>query len=92
MSKLLIKPAAQSQVHQVTPQSAGWSYVGFSVHDLAQGQTLECQQQGRELCIVILTGTANITVGEQTWLKVGGPLVCLLTNRQELFMCQPVKW
>jgi len=81
MSKLLIKPAAQSQVHQVTPQSAGWSYVGFSVHDLAVGETLKCQQQGRELCIVVLTGTANITVGEKTWLKVGG--------RTSVFVDQP---
>jgi 5-deoxy-glucuronate isomerase len=81
MSKLLIKPAPTSQVHQVTPQNAGWSYVGFSVHDLASGETLECQQAGRELCIVVLTGTANITVGEKTWLKVGG--------RTSVFVDQP---
>jgi 5-deoxy-glucuronate isomerase len=72
MSKLLVKPAAVSQVHQVTPTSAGWTYVGFAVHDLQAGEKLQCQQAGRELCLVVLSGSANITVGEQSWMSVGG--------------------
>ncbi len=81
MSKLLVKPAAASQVHQVTPQSAGWTYVGFAVHDLHVGENLECQQAGRELCIVILTGTANVCVGSQSWDNIGG--------RNSVFVDQP---
>jgi 5-deoxy-glucuronate isomerase len=81
MSKLLVKPAAKSKVHQVTPQSAGWDYVGFSVHDLAAGETLDCQQAGRELCIVVLTGTANISTGSNSWLNIGG--------RTSVFVDQP---
>lgn len=81
MSKLLVKPSATTQVHQVTPQSAGWSYVGFSVHDLAAGETLDCQQTGRELCILVLTGTANISTGSNSWLNVGG--------RTSVFVDQP---
>ena len=72
MSKLLIKPAKGSQVHSVTPQSAGWKYVGFNVHDLSVGESLECCQSGRELCLVVLTGSANISVGQQSWHNVGG--------------------
>jgi len=81
MSKLLIKPSSTTQVHQVTPQSAGWTYVGFAVHDLTAGETLQCQQAGRELCIVILTGSANISVGSQSWTDVGG--------RDSVFVDQP---
>ena len=81
MSKLLIKPSDTTQVHQITPQSASWKYVGFAVHDLAAGDTLQCQQEGRELCIVILTGSANISVGLQSWTDVGG--------RESVFVDQP---
>ena len=37
MSKLLVQPNLDSTgvVHDVTPASAGWSYVGFGLHDLA---------------------------------------------------------
>ena len=72
MSKLLVKPSAGQDVQAVTPASAGWSYVGFSVHDLAAGDTLECQQDGRELCVVVLTGSADVSVGDLTWKQVGG--------------------
>ena len=81
MSKLLIKPAKGSQVHSVTPQSAGWKYVGFNVHDLSVGESLECCQSGRELCLVVLTGSANISVGQQSWHNVGG--------RTSIFVDQP---
>ena len=81
MSKLLIKPSAGTQVHAVTPQSAGWKYVGFNVHDLAAGEHLECCQSGRELCLVVLTGSATISVGSQTWDSVGG--------RTSVFVDQP---
>ena len=43
MSPLLIKPArgaADGRVHHITPASAGWSYVGFEVFDLASEQAL----------------------------------------------------
>lgn len=81
MSKLLIKPSATAQVHQVTPESAGWKYVGFAVHDMAAGDTLQCQQAGRELCVVILSGSANVSVGLQHWPDVGG--------RESVFVDQP---
>ena len=42
-SPLLVRPSrpdADGRVHAVTPQSAGWIYVGFEVYDLSAGQTL----------------------------------------------------
>ena len=41
---LLVKPdlaPVAPQVHRITPESAGWRYVGFEVYDLAPGRTLE---------------------------------------------------
>ena len=63
MSDLLIKPAQGSRVHNITPASAGWKYVGFELHDLVQDQEIVLQQAGREVCLVVLTGRAAISVG-----------------------------
>jgi 5-deoxy-glucuronate isomerase len=72
MSRLLIKPATAGQVHQVTPQSASWQYVGFSIYDLIAGQGLQLHDPGRELCLVVLTGTAAVAVDGYRWQGVGG--------------------
>jgi len=72
MSRLLVRPASAQQVHQITPSSAGWQHVGFELHDLQAGQQISLQQAGRELCLVVLTGSANIKVGDQRWNGVGG--------------------
>ncbi len=40
MSKLLVKPSGRhGRVNHVTPQSAGWTYVGFDLHRLRPGET-----------------------------------------------------
>ncbi len=72
MSRLLVKPASGSQVQNITPRNAGWGYVGFEVYDLKAGENLSLQQDGRELCLVVLTGTASIQVGDQSWSNLGG--------------------
>src|SRR5215470_1737472 len=62
MSKLLLK-ALQGQGHvvNVTPESAGWTYVGFDLHKLDAGQTLCGTSDDRELCLVFVTGKARVT-------------------------------
>ncbi len=72
MSRLLAKPVHAQQVHQITPESAGWHHVGFELYDLEIGQSLVLQQAGRELCLVVLSGTVNVKAGEQLWNGVGG--------------------
>jgi 5-deoxy-glucuronate isomerase len=71
MAQLLVKPGKTQQVHAITPESAGWKYVGFGLYDLQAGQNLELQQAGRELCLVVLSGTTSVQVGEQHWTGVG---------------------
>ena len=39
MQELLRKPAAQTgKVHSVTPENAGWKYVGFGLYRLREGE------------------------------------------------------
>ncbi len=44
-SKLIVTPASspneEGSLLTVTPESAGWKYVGFEVVQLAEGQILE---------------------------------------------------
>jgi 5-deoxy-glucuronate isomerase len=52
-------PDAEGCVLEITPQTAGWSHVGFKVIKLEVGQKHEGGTPGREACIVILTGRAD---------------------------------
>jgi len=71
-SHLLAKAAAQGRdIVNVTPQSAGWDYVGFRAIRLGQGETESITTGERELCIVVLTGTVDIRVDGQTFSGLG---------------------
>jgi 5-deoxy-glucuronate isomerase len=65
MSHLLIhpdKPDAHGRIHRITPESAGWRYVGFELFRLRPGQRLALAvPEGREACLVIVSGRAEIT-------------------------------
>ncbi len=73
-ASLLIKPdlsAAGGQVHRITPQSAGWRYVGFDVFDLLARQKLEREIPDREQCLVLLSGRASVSVNGQDFGAIG---------------------
>lgn len=75
MSKLLVKPshpAADGAVHRITPESAGWSYVGFAVFTLAPGQAVAEGTVEREACLVMLSGLADVRAGEMSLGTIGG--------------------
>ena len=62
---------ANGSVVKVTPESAGWEYVGFEVLKLAGGETVERHAEGEEVCLVPISGTCSVssTLGEWT---IGG--------------------
>lgn len=61
MPNLRIRPAAQEgRVHHVTPESAGWTYVGFDLWKLGPGRTAQDGLADRETCLVIVSGRARI--------------------------------
>lgn len=71
MSHLLVKPNKAQQVHDITPESANWEHVGFSLYDLMKEEELTLHKENRELCLVVLSGTADISVFANTWKNVG---------------------
>src|SRR5260370_9883893 len=60
-SNLLIHPsrAADGVGHRVTPQSAGWRYVGFETRTLNRGAKSELETAGNGVCIFLLSGKAR---------------------------------
>ncbi|MEX0859786.1 MAG: 5-deoxy-glucuronate isomerase [Cucumibacter sp.] len=70
--KLLSKPLGEEGlVHQVTPQSAGWTYVGFDVWRLLPGERASSQTRDREVCLVLIEGKARIAAGEEEFGELG---------------------
>ena len=41
MSRLLIKPDSKlGEIHNISPEKAGWGYVGFDLYLLEEGQSV----------------------------------------------------
>lgn len=72
MSRLLIHPAGTSgKVHDVTPESAGWGYVGFSLYRLSPGERAAEVTGDREVILVLVEGKARIHGAGQDWGELG---------------------
>jgi 5-deoxy-glucuronate isomerase len=55
-------PGPDGLIVSVTPESAGWSYVGFDVYRLARGSSIARSTEGR----------ADVAFGGRVWRGVGG--------------------
>lgn len=73
MSKLLVKQQGTTgRVVHVTPESAGWTYVGFDLHKLAPGDTAAEKTGTNEVCLVFISGKGKVTVDGQDFALLGG--------------------
>lgn len=76
MPDLLVKskstPEENGSVVKVTPESAGWHYVGFEVFWLEEGQAVERQTGEEEVCLVLLSGLCNVSIEGEEWRDIGG--------------------
>ena len=70
-SPLLVKAAAGRQICDITPESAGWTHVGFRALRLEAGESESLETGARELCLVVLTGTVDVQVGGATHAGLG---------------------
>lgn len=73
MSKLLIKPqGGEGCVTKVTPESAGWRYVGFELHKLKAGETAAAETGEREVCLVWISGSGRASADGSDFGSLGG--------------------
>ncbi len=62
MADLLRKPdAAYGKVHHITPENAGWSYVGFGLYRLRPGENAAEATGEREVILVLVEGKAQLS-------------------------------
>ena len=72
MADLLRKPLGRDGlVHAVTPENAGWRYVGFELHRLAAGAAASGLTQDREAILVMVEGRAQVQAAGQDWGVLG---------------------
>jgi 5-deoxy-glucuronate isomerase len=73
MPNLLVKQQGSSgRVVQVTPQSAGWTYVGFELYRLKPGDTASGRSDSQETCLVYITGKGRALVSNDILGELGG--------------------
>lgn len=69
---LRVRPTGtRGKVHDITPESAGWGYVGFAIYRLAPGETAEEATGEREAMLVLVEGRAEITAGGEALGELG---------------------
>jgi 5-deoxy-glucuronate isomerase len=72
MPQLLRKPfGAHGKVHEITPASAGWRYVGFSLYRLRPGEAVAEATGGREVMLIMVEGKARIEGAGKDWGVLG---------------------
>jgi 5-deoxy-glucuronate isomerase len=72
MSLLIKSRPAGREIVAVTPEQAGWQHVGFRALRLAPGERESwVSAAGRELCLVVLSGTVDVAVGGRRFEALG---------------------
>lgn len=74
MSRLLSKhtsPDDRGCTQRITPQSAGWGYVGFEVYELTPGDTLRLPGDDNERCLVLVGGKATVVTPTARYEGIG---------------------
>lgn len=74
MSKLKISSQYNAETGQsvnITPQSAGWQYVGFEVVTLHPDQVTKHDTLDNEVAVVILSGIVSVSTSQMSWNCIG---------------------
>ncbi|WP_321829346.1 5-deoxy-glucuronate isomerase [Thalassovita sp.] len=72
MADLLRKPNGNTgKVHDISPDSAGWSYVGFTLYRLHPGDSASEHTGSEEVILVLVEGKAAIQAAGQDFSVMG---------------------
>ncbi|MBB3315912.1 5-deoxy-glucuronate isomerase [Rhizobium sp. BK181] len=72
MADLKRKPFGDhGKVHEITPQSAGWRYVGFSLYRLRAGEAAGEATGSNEVILVVVEGKASVRAAGTDWGVLG---------------------
>jgi 5-deoxy-glucuronate isomerase len=80
--ELLMKPAGtRGKVHDITPETAGWGYVGFGLYRLRPGETAAEPTGSTEVILVLVEGKARLGAGGRDFGALG--------ERMDVFEASP---
>src|SRR5690625_2762876 len=74
MSHLLLKSQKrdhEGKILSITPKTANWEYVGFEVYSLKKGGKINKGTGNNEVCLVLLSGIANVKTGGDLFQNIG---------------------
>ncbi|MEM0947129.1 MAG: 5-deoxy-glucuronate isomerase [Pseudomonadota bacterium] len=72
MSDLRVRPrGASGQTHAISPETAGWGYVGFDLYRLAPGESARAETRSREAILVLVEGKADVGAGDTSFGELG---------------------
>ena len=72
MTDLLRRPLAENgKIHDITPQDAGWGYVGFAAYRLSPGDVVAEATGENEVILVMVEGRAKLTGAECDFGEIG---------------------
>jgi 5-deoxy-glucuronate isomerase len=73
MPKLLVRPRpGNGRIASVTPESAGWTYVGFDLYRLQAGESAAAATADREVCLVLVSGRGTVKADGAEFGELGG--------------------
>lgn len=64
-------PDSLGRIQHITPENAGWKYIGFDVYLLKSGQSISFSTQDREYCLVLVSGLASVKTIHENYSKIG---------------------
>ena len=88
MSRLQVKPSGGTgKVHAITPDTAGWGYVGFGLYHLKPGQTAAEHTGDREVILVLVEGKAVLTADGQDFGEMGARMSVFEKTAPHCLVC-----
>ncbi|MBS0847824.1 5-deoxy-glucuronate isomerase [Citrobacter sp. JGM124] len=73
MTNLLSRPAklGHGKIQHITAENAQWEYVGFDVYRLEKGERISLPSDGKERCLVLVSGLANVKTPDENFEHLG---------------------
>ena len=93
MSRLkLTQRPGTGKVVNVTPENAGWKYVGFDLHKLNKGDAASEKSDGDETCLVFISGKGNVTAGGKDLGELGERMSVFEGKPWSVYLPAGVEW
>ena len=93
MPNLKVTPrSGNGQVVNITPESAGWTYVGFDLHRLAVGGIASGISETRETCLVFVTGKGRAVAAGEDLGKLGERMTPFEGKPWSVYIPAGVEW